>query len=364
MTFKDRIISYVGAFTDNSLDSQLSQWLTTGARIVVSVLPDSIMNKYATPVTIPPTAGMNVANYRILSVEINGYPAKEISLTNRGFALDSNSIHYATLKSPVYYLQDGKIKLLPNVTGQMACIVNPVVNHSDETIVRFPAEKDHAVVLYASVQASIYKAGESLRTLSTLQMDQVTAPEPPGNPQFTYVSATTGTVTVAAPTPLENAPVYLTPSHAVNFTNTSNFITGEEDIELAITELKAQEVKLGLYQADMQNRLNDFQRTLQIYLQENENHFKNLENSLAAALDNMKRSTEISIVNQGKSLERQIMEYRGRIDLFQSQVAEYGAEVNATVQKFQATIAKQTSELQMYTKLTETLKAEFIEAIR
>lgn len=219
-TFQSRVEAYTGTLTDTD---SLTEWLTSGARYIVDLLPDHILNEYALLVTVD-TSGVSLATYRMWKTLKNGYEAPLVSTGMRAAIQDENSIHYALSASPSAVVYNGKIYIYPN-GGEMLAMAYPSVTYSASTLSNFPPRMLHGVVLYAAVQGALTRASASLSALSALTMD------------YDKSSVTT----------------------AFDPTNLSSYVnsTSTEDLEQASAEAMHQKTLLEKFQMDMYNELND-----------------------------------------------------------------------------------------------------------
>jgi hypothetical protein len=153
-TYKIRVEDIIGAVSD---DTALSDWLTEGARLVIKLLPEDKAERYVTTAIADlggGTAGVSISNYRPIRAHKAGYSARRIDPGLKAQAIDSASIHLATTKDPVWYIELSKAYVLPD-GGTVIGIVYPTVAHGDPTIADFPAESDEAVVLYAAIKGRL-----------------------------------------------------------------------------------------------------------------------------------------------------------------------------------------------------------------
>jgi len=116
----------------------------------------------STPVTI--TSGTTAPNTdQIVTIDADGRPASQISFELSVDAADSDSIYYATLRSPVWWLERGKIKVLPSsgvtiwtmikVGGQSVTTANEISGHVTGN---FPTRYIGLLPLYCSERILAY----------------------------------------------------------------------------------------------------------------------------------------------------------------------------------------------------------------
>lgn len=166
MSFQDKVIAYTGAYTDTA---SLTQWLTQGAKHIVDLLSDDRVKKFATSVSVDPTAGLDVSGYRLSYVHVNGYDARPIDAGQKAVNQDADSIHFAIARSPVYYFDIGRLYVLPMGTnGTLSAMVYPTVLYSATTIPNFPSELEDAVVLFTAIRVLNSQTKVLALTLSSI----------------------------------------------------------------------------------------------------------------------------------------------------------------------------------------------------
>ena len=190
-TFQSRIEDYIGSYADTNA---LSEWLTAGAKLISDILPSDELEKFATK-SIDSGSGVNVKNARVVSVTKDGYRARNIPLGNSAQVLDTNSIFYATSKSPFYYIKAGLGYCVP-LGGDFYLYTYPTVAYTDTSIAEFPESQQHAVVLYASIQGATSNLNTAISSLGAETLKSLTPPSIPSAPSFTYTDASGTTVVV------------------------------------------------------------------------------------------------------------------------------------------------------------------------
>jgi hypothetical protein len=173
--FKDRLKDIVSAYTgaaggiaDND-DNAIQQWLIDGCYDVlekVKVSDISSVWEFCVSTAFDNNNGQDFDENRdIVGVERNGYPARSVDFQLRHRIGDSDSIHYATEKDPVFYIgpdtsgNGRKLYMLPAATvgepGQAFYIPEYSItswNTSTSSINNFPLKYYEAVVLYAAIR--------------------------------------------------------------------------------------------------------------------------------------------------------------------------------------------------------------------
>ena len=167
---KDIVSSYTGAaggIADND-DSAIQQWLIDGCYDVIEKVKVSdigSIEEFVIRSSSWNSAGdIDLDEVRdVTSVERNGYPARAVSFSLRKRIIDSDSIHYATEKDPVFYIGPDsagrKLILKPDAAagelGYYYYIPDYALtswNSSTSSIDNFPKKYYEAVVLYAAIR--------------------------------------------------------------------------------------------------------------------------------------------------------------------------------------------------------------------
>jgi hypothetical protein len=159
--FKTQIDNLTGFGSTD--DVALADWLLSGAREVIDVLPMSKLDRMSEIQEF--TNFQGVEDSKILHVlrkdENNSnilMPCREIHASESGRATDSSYMEFATSSDPVYYLENKRIYTLPasassNDSKLIKINEDFTINIATDTIDNFPKEATNAVVLYASRNA-------------------------------------------------------------------------------------------------------------------------------------------------------------------------------------------------------------------
>jgi len=125
--FKNRIEDYIGSYRGNieQIDwlNALSSWLTDSAKELFEIAPIVKLKMQSNPIGVVPVVdtdneiyGFEAIGKRIISVNKDGYPCVEIDDSVISKYQDTDSLFYATPKSPVFYMREGYLKILPDST--------------------------------------------------------------------------------------------------------------------------------------------------------------------------------------------------------------------------------------------------------
>tara|TARA_R100001594_G_scaffold29708_1_gene55272 strand:+ start:6683 stop:7813 length:1131 start_codon:yes stop_codon:yes gene_type:complete len=175
----------------------------------------------------------NTRKFKLLEVNRDGYSARLINSGIGQQAVDQNSIHYATSKSPVYYVRSGNIYIRPMVSeseqGEIVGLTYPVVKQDMKSTTDLPIECEDFIVIGAARKFLIRHMYEEFAQL------------PAGITKPTVAGATEElTATIEAATAGEATDKY---DFSRWFDLVADYIEDDEDIELASAQLQ----KIGTY---------------------------------------------------------------------------------------------------------------------
>lgn len=183
-TFETQIDALTGIGTGNTtIQGYMDDWLTSGARQVIDILPMSKLKRMSEEVEFHSgntvlegdnqdgTGAEDLKVLHILRLEETSspeiyHPCREISPEQKGRAIDSNYMEFATSTDPVYYISNKEVYVLPakeatNASDNKDCKLIKInedftVSYNDNSISNFPKEANTAVMLYASRNALEY----------------------------------------------------------------------------------------------------------------------------------------------------------------------------------------------------------------
>ena len=186
----------------------------------------------AATVVVVQESGFNTSKFKLLEVNRNGYSARFINSGLSQQVVDKDSIHFATSKSPIYYINSGKIHIKPNLSaseqGEIIGLSYPIVKHNMKTATNLPKQAQDFIVIGAARKYLIRSMYEEFAQL------------PAGITKPTVAGATeelTATLTHDASAD----------SNKLDFSDwfevAGDMIQTDEDIELASAQLQ----KIGTY---------------------------------------------------------------------------------------------------------------------
>jgi len=155
MTFIQQVEDLIGD-QDSGLDTAILQYLTASAREVQSALPPRLKMRYGSENVLNNADGLNIEDKEVVNIELNGRSVSEVPLGSKAEIEDTNSLSFATARTPVYYMQGTKVMIKPDPTvsapARLYTISYPTVSSSDTTISNMPSTAYYAVVLGAAIK--------------------------------------------------------------------------------------------------------------------------------------------------------------------------------------------------------------------
>jgi len=178
-TFKEKFEQLVGdvsVYHPPTVDTDITEYLTATASEVLQIIPDTIAIRHTVDNEQTDATGFNSKNHRVIGVMRNGFEAQEVSLGLKTQIDDSDSIHYRSERTPVYYFDNGTVFVKPDPASssraQIKTISYPTVGHGDTSITGFPSTAEYAVVLGACVKYLHDVLSTTLHTNEDVEMAQ------------------------------------------------------------------------------------------------------------------------------------------------------------------------------------------------
>lgn len=340
MTLKEKVEAYIGTFS-----TDLSEWLTQGARIVFNLLPLDKKIRFATKITGENSVA--IYNKDIINVSVEGEPATIVESNMKDNLSDTHSIYEAITITPVYYIEDGNVIGKPNGTVTVNCYTLPEANQSSINIINFPEEFEILPILYSAIQAKLKTIMASIASNYTITMP--TSPTAISTPTFTYISAVLGPyvpVTIDSVVP----PVFNKPTLTMSYTNLTTALT-EEDSEKVQSEASKLSIQLKEYETNIQNELSKFNEQVKYQEAELSKTIQQAQLNQQRLIDLAKSTTDLSVANEAKKLEKQVIEYQSLLSKYQNDIGKYQADIQSAIQKTQLIQSIITQDLNAITVL-------------
>ena len=363
-SFESRIEDLAGP-KDTITSDELEQFVSNGAQDVadrMKRLKPEIMHRFTTRVSGDFTGAIDIDEYGdLIGIESStGKEVRPVSYKFRQYLTLVDSIHYASSEDPAFYVYNNHLFVKP-ATGSGYIFHIPKdysINMGSGTISGFPGEFYKHVVLYAAIQtlhrkmtdkdadlpanlllpeapvppamsAKIVASTDSVPTyskpsisLTMISIDDLSisasAPTAPSLPAFSPQASST----IAS---LPTAPEYIEPTSVPNFSDVDNWINTEEDSELAASRISSVNTEIGKYQADIQNKLNTFNK---------------LNTEYQAEVQKKIQQAQIDLTKAGRDADINIQEYANSLQRYDTRLKKYESDINKEVVKYQQNLQK------------------------
>jgi len=380
----------------------MSDWLTSGARTVLNMLPLNKLKRVSSQHAFVNTA--DVEGRRVLTVTRNDgtidHPCREVLPSMRGRVIDSNYMEYATNTDPVYYIDNQLLTVKPDSSGsnQRLTFVNSAITvaYSESSIDDFPDEAEHAVVLFAArnyLQRLMNNVTTSLSDLSIVAV----APAAPAIGTVSYSDATNAdasatevaNILVDAVTdvdPSGSVPTFTAPALSVDVSTFSTFLEIDEDTELASLQLGRLNNEVSQYQANIQNEVAKFNKENVRYQAELQDELTKYNGNLQRAItkaqvaaqkaqQEAQQSTQIDMANKAadqvlalqnavQNMQATIQNNNALIGKYTADLQEYGAEVQKEVQEYTQNLQKDGAQYGWYVQQYQAVDAQYKEQLQ
>jgi len=347
------------------------QFIKTAQKFVVSSIPKDLM-KWAGTSTASGTHGgddspeavtLPQPTDNIIDVVRNGFSAQEVSESMQGFIKNSNSLHKATATFPKYYIQAGnKVIVNPVPTSGETVLVNYVdfLKIDDDCDLR-GAVINHACASEFNKLATA--AAPSAPDFGSALVIGVSAPTALSAPSFTYTNASVSDivaplVSISDMASLStSAPTYTKPVQSFDVSQFETFLETEEDIELAQGQLGRLQHEMQIYQNNIQNELNEFnkenvayqediQRKAQNFQKDIQVEIENIKNRINSDNTNIQKDIQIELQNKLQDFQQDVQEYSAKVNRYSAELNQYQQDIGKSVQSYSNTLSKEAQEYQ------------------
>ena len=318
-------------------------------RSIVSSVPKNLL-KFALNRTSISSDGSAITfeNDSIIDVQRNGYSCTEIPFSQSVWSTDPISLHKATDKHPVYWHQNGGVKIAPATDGSNGGYIF-YVNSGD-----IDDDSDlRTSVIYITASIEFTR----LATAELPTWSDETVPVPPSSPSFTYTNASVDDivqpiVSILDKTALDaSAPTYIAPVVSPDFADANTWINTEEDSEMVSSRVAVINSQLSEFQAKAADALNTFNEENAQYQEDIGRKTENLQKDIQEAIQNanndlqikstnVNKDVQIALQNAIQGLQKDVQEYAAKVQLYQAELGKYGSVVQVQVQEFQARAVK------------------------
>jgi len=347
------------------------QFIKTAQKFVVSSIPKDLMKWAGTSTAAATHGGDNSPEAvtlpqptdNIIDVVRNGFSAEEVSESMQGFIKNDNSLHKATATFPKYYIQAGnKVIVNPVPTSGETVLVNYVdfLKIDDDCDLR-GAVINHACASEFNKLATA--AAPSAPDFGSALVIGVSAPTALSAPSFTYTNASVSDivaplVSISDMASLStSAPTYTKPVQSFDVSQFETFLETEEDIELAQGQLGRLQHEMQIYQNNIQNELNEFnkenvayqediQRKAQNFQKDIQVEIENIKNRINSDNTNIQKDIQIELQNRLQDFQQDVQEYSAKVNRYSAELNQYQQDVGKEVQSYSNTLSKEAQEYQ------------------
>ena len=163
-TFEEQVVGLTSLSIDGSsapTQTELTQFLTDGAKEILTALPRNKKLIYATNNTLNNlTTTLTVGGSEVLSVvRSNGtinHPCRKIPVELSGRAQDTTEMIVGTATDPVWWIAGNTLNIYPTPDSNAATVETlayPAVAYDWDAIAKFPDEAEYLVPIYASIKS-------------------------------------------------------------------------------------------------------------------------------------------------------------------------------------------------------------------
>ena len=334
MAFVDEVGYYAGSTSGKN--SEVSKFLANGVQWVINQIektnPDMLplfaslqtLNNSATTLTLS-------TNAKIIDVvrrNGNASTGEELKCSPINAAFRSNaknidSIYYASKNSPIYYIDNAVLNVLPvpdndEIVKISIVLPDTSVAHSDSAIDNFPSEMYHAVVLYAAGQLIYNKMSATNAKLPT-DLDSDTTPFDALDDLNTSISL--GDVTV----PAAFGDVGTVPTLSISSGHNAEYLD-------ALASAKA------LIDVDMSDDDGGVAQSAAYWLADEDEEM--VQSTLNTAAQELQRAASYLTKFQA-DINKEVQQFTVQMQNYQAKVAEESAKSNINSTRFQSELSFQ-----------------------
>jgi hypothetical protein len=126
LTLVSRVRAITGSSTSHTSDNEVLAGVRQGVRYVLSALPLSLSKPFVTSTSNITGNPTSIYNAKVLSVQRSGIKCIEVPLDMAYDVADSNSMHLATTRYPVFYNDGNEIYIKPTPAGGSVGIIKAI----------------------------------------------------------------------------------------------------------------------------------------------------------------------------------------------------------------------------------------------
>ena len=403
----------VDALTSLSIDgssaptqTELSQFLTDGAKEILNSLPRSKQSLFTTSNDLNGSS----PNFTVLGSEIFSVtrddgtinqPCRIVRPELNGRIRDADDMMAATATDPAYYITNNILSVVPEPTNAQNAHVHtlnyPTVAFGDSVIAKFPDDGEYLVALYGAIKSLSNKLSTLIKSDLSIS---ASAPSAPSLATLSYSNASNADASSSAVSAITvstvskadisgDVPAYTKPSTTVNFGSGNNFDTllgTNEDTELASVELQKQNQLLDAHRTDIQNELNEFNKEnvryqanvqaelakhntdLQVALRQAQLDAADAQQEASQATDvdkfNKSQNQALDLQNKAQTLQAAVQNNDDLVSKFLAELNKYSAQVNTEVQTYSQNLENNQRNYNIYAQQQAKLQADYDKGIQ
>ena len=160
-TFEAQVEGLTSLAIDGSsapTQTELTQFLTDGAKEIINILPDRLKALCSSEQTFTSGSADTLNTGHVMYVTRSDgdidQPCRRLPAPLIGKAKDPEEMLYASVTDPVYFIKNNTLDVLPDSGScKYSEVQYPAVAFGDSSIARFPDEAEHLVPLYGAVKS-------------------------------------------------------------------------------------------------------------------------------------------------------------------------------------------------------------------
>ena len=165
-TFEEQVESLTSITIESSgtvpTQSQLTQYLTDGAKEILNTLPRLKQSLFTTSNDLnSSSSSLTLLGSEVFSVTRDdgtiNQPCRKVPPELNGRIRDADDMMAATTTDPAYYITNNILVVVPSPTNAQNAHVHtlnyPTVAFGDSVIAKFPDDAEYLVVIYACIKA-------------------------------------------------------------------------------------------------------------------------------------------------------------------------------------------------------------------
>ena len=408
-TFEAQVEALTSLDIDGSsapTQTELSQFLTDGAKEVLNSLPRSKQSLFTTSNDLNGSS----PNFTVLGSEIFSVtrddgtinqPCRIVRPELNGRIRDADDMMAATATDPAYYITNNILSVVPEPTNAQNAHVHtlnyPTVAFGDSVIAKFPDDGEYLVALYGAIKSLSNKLSTLIKSDLSIS---ASAPSAPSLATLSYSNASNADASSSAVSAITvstvskadisgDVPAYTKPSTTVNFGTGNNFDTllgTNEDTELASVELQKQNQLLDAHRTDIQNELNEFNKEnaryqasvqaelakhntdLQVALRQAQLDAADAQQEASQTTDvdkfNKAQDQALDLQNKAQTLQAAVQNNDDLVSKFLAELNKYSAQVNTEVQTYSQNLENNQRNYNIYAQQQAKLQADYDKGIQ